>query len=248
MRHFSIIILFSIGCCEVVAQEIIWDHSVRGVLRRAIRVPGPDFTIRNLEELSERIVKENSDELIDVRFVTERSQANLFPRPTHLLHSEFTRFHARLSKRQWQFASLISLGGRATLRIREGQNIFRRVLLEGPDPLIWTVNEKSFEIVYLSYSDHTAIKRINVFAVAQANFFEADCRQLYLMLESVLSKEFGYLAVRRDPWFMNDEFPILFWFHAGPPPSKHEVNTSSLVECARIDRTLSCSSYGVPKR
>jgi hypothetical protein len=129
----------------------------------------------------------------------------------------------------------------------DGQGIFRKVLTAGPDPLIWKVNDSSFEIVYFSYSDHTIIKRINVFAVAKDNVSIVACRQLYSMLKVALPRGFGYLAVRRDPWFMNDEFPIGFWFHSGQPPSKRELDNAPLVECKEVDQSVACSSYGVPK-
>jgi hypothetical protein len=248
MRLLLFVVTLNVICLNVSGQEIIWDHSDSTILRRAILLKGPDFTSRNLEMLGTRILKEAvNHQLIDIRFVAEISQANLFPRPSHLSYDDFVRFHNRVSKTIWQFANLISIQGHATLRIRNGQEIVRRVLTAGRDPLRWSINDSSLEIVYLSYSDHSIIKRINVFAVAKDNLSIVTCRQFYSMLKVALPRGFGYLAVRRDPWFMNDEFPIGFWFDSGQPPSKRELDNAPLVECTEVDRSVECSSYGVPK-
>jgi hypothetical protein len=119
MRLLLFVVTLKAICLQISGQEIIWDHSDPTILRRAILVKGPDFTSTNLEILGTRVLKEAvNNQLIDVRFVAEISQANLFPRPSHLSYDDFVTFHNRLSKTLWQFANLISIQGHATLRIR----------------------------------------------------------------------------------------------------------------------------------
>ena len=209
---------------ETVLQSTVHSDGIWKTVRFSEREP---FTLSSVERRARvELSRAKRVPFVQITFYGHHGGAPL-PLPTHSSDEHWRKLYETQKERHREIAELVSFGGNAVLRLRDSSGKLVRRVLQGTDPLQYTVRGTLYEILSVGNTLHFR---------TTASLDVATGNQLVAQLKRVLPESLRLnIEIRNNEWLM-DPIANPFIFNV-PAPS--DIRSP----------TMFCNFYGcVPPR
>jgi len=209
--------------------------------RSEVYVARPEFTESRIAALSRDILKRQQAVFISVWFFTSEADAADYRSgkiSDHISYDVWRRSYERL-KDMRPMARLVSIGDSSVLLLRGADGAVTRAVLSGRNPLEMTISGGRevhiLDLVLSLRNSRSKEYRVNVFAWTAQPLEESLGREVIADLKPKIPFEDMILAVRNDPWFLDDPFfPVFSPFDPEfLPPLKAQYVVSPTLTCVK---------------
>ena len=185
-------------------------------------------------EFSDQSLIAHSDPLIATKYrffkqvmFTDPAQDYYQRQPSHGAFRLALFEYNRGAKLEWQAGELVVTPRGAILRIRDRLQV-RRVVLDGQDPLQFSINGSTFDILHID----TAFHRVHVFGYSPDPLMASTAEVLFQHFREVFPEGVLSMSLRNDRWFVDAGFPSYFMFSTEPPPPEEQWQRRARIECS----------------
>lgn len=236
------------------AQLVIRDTTRPLYKRQVVHVPRPLFKESRLADLCREMVELNKERtFIMIYFVPDRDE----PAEVDYVHRGYGYWKSvydRVRHKRGLAGECIAIQDSVGLRYRDRQGNVHRVVLRGSDPLAFTISGSRCEILHFSFRSVPEPlqkrwgqdERLVVYMKTDGPLSEELGRQTFETLEKWLPIRKISVRIRRDVWFTQAGFPLVFHYRTKlHPPSWEQHRQTKTLYCGRDWRkeNFRCNLY-----
>lgn len=216
----------------------------QGPATKSISVKENDFSRKHLVKLARQVLKKYSGPFVQVQFFGDGGGPPLM-KPSHFDFEHWREMFEMAANKRMQVAEAVSINGNAVMRIHQADGSVTRQDLSGHDPLMVTLGEKEFEIVYFGFSGPSRLglqESAFVFVRSRSPLDPAVGVDLFNRLEPLFPGVGVTIEIRNDAWFVYQQrYPFFNPFNEDRKvPSQREYERSRTMRCTKAANGPRC--------
>jgi len=225
-------------------DTVLREVNRTGMRQRGIAVSAGSFTETYIERIARAELAMKPRVHFTQLYVYGDKGGAALPKPPHVTYDYWSRMYRSLSQSPNEIAEMISIGGNAVLRMRDGAGAIHRRVLAGRDPLQLEVEGDQFEVLYIAFSTPGPyiLQRADVYIRTDALLKTEAGLELLRRLQTLFTDLEVSIFARNDPWFIYEPtYPFVNPFVENQsPPTPEEYGKGQTLNCGRISGSPSC--------